>query len=417
MSEQKKKSSYRYPIILLVSVIAGGVLGAILGEKATVVEPIGKLFINMLFTLITPLVFFSIASAISVFKNLKRLGKMLGSVIGVFVGTGAIASIFMLILIQFIQYGKGISIVPSEVAEASALSIGDHIVNMFTVSDFPNLLSRTRMMPLIVFAILFGVATALLGEKGEKVHEGLENISNVIFKMINMLMKVAPIGLAAYFANLTGIYGPKLLGTYARAMALFYPTLFVYFFVFFSLYAFWAAGKNGVKAYFKNIFTPAVNAIGTRSSAANIPINLEACDRIGIPQDVSSVVLPMGATMHMDGSCLSCIFKIVVLSSIFGVPFEGLGTYAFAIFVAVFSATAISAVPGGGAVGEAMIVTMFGFPPEALPIVILLGQLCDPITTMVNSTGDTVASMMVTRLLEGKDWLSRNLSGQQNKNW
>ena len=417
MSEQKKKSSYRYPIILLVSVIAGGVLGAILGEKATVVEPIGKLFINMLFTLITPLVFFSIASAISVFKNLKRLGKMLGSVIGVFVGTGAIASIFMLILIQFIQYGKGISIVPSEVAEASALSIGDHIVNMFTVSDFPNLLSRTRMMPLIVFAILFGVATALLGEKGEKVHEGLENISNVIFKMINMLMKVAPIGLAAYFANLTGIYGPKLLGTYARAMALFYPTLFVYFFVFFSLYAFWAAGKNGVKAYFKNIFTPAVNAIGTRSSAANIPINLEACDRIGIPQDVSSVVLPMGATMHMDGSCLSCIFKIVVLSSIFGVPFEGLGTYAFAIFVAVFSATAISAVPGGGAVGEAMIVTMFGFPPEALPIVILLGQLCDPITTMVNSTGDTVASMMVTRLLEGKDWLSRNLSVQQNKNW
>lgn len=417
MSEQKKKSSYRYPIILLVSVIAGGVLGAILGEKATVVEPIGKLFINMLFTLITPLVFFSIASAISGFKNLKRLGKMLGSVIGVFVGTGAIASIFMLILIQFIQYGKGISIVPSEVAEASALSIGDHIVNMFTVSDFPNLLSRTRMMPLIVFAILFGVATALLGEKGEKVHEGLENISNVIFKMINMLMKVAPIGLAAYFANLTGIYGPKLLGTYARAMALFYPTLFVYFFVFFSLYAFWAAGKNGVKAYFKNIFTPAVNAIGTRSSAANIPINLEACDRIGIPQDVSSVVLPMGATMHMDGSCLSCIFKIVVLSSIFGVPFEGLGTYAFAIFVAVFSATAISAVPGGGAVGEAMIVTMFGFPPEALPIVILLGQLCDPITTMVNSTGDTVASMMVTRLLEGKDWLSRNLSGQQNKNW
>ena len=417
MSEQKKKFSYRYPIILLVSVIAGGVLGAILGEKATVVEPIGKLFINMLFTLITPLVFFSIASAISGFKNLKRLGKMLGSVIGVFVGTGAIASIFMLILIQFIQYGKGISIVPSEVAEASALSIGDHIVNMFTVSDFPNLLSRTRMMPLIVFAILFGVATALLGEKGEKVHEGLENISNVIFKMINMLMKVAPIGLAAYFANLTGIYGPKLLGTYARAMALFYPTLFVYFFVFFSLYAFWAAGKNGVKAYFKNIFTPAVNAIGTRSSAANIPINLEACDRIGIPQDVSSVVLPMGATMHMDGSCLSCIFKIVVLSSIFGVPFEGLGTYAFAIFVAVFSATAISAVPGGGAVGEAMIVTMFGFPPEALPIVILLGQLCDPITTMVNSTGDTVASMMVTRLLEGKDWLSRNLSGQQNKNW
>lgn len=416
-AEKKKKSSYLYPIILLVCVIAGGILGAILGEKATIVKPIGKIFINLLFTLIIPLVFFSIASAISGFKDLHRLGKMLGAVLGVFVATGAVASTFMLILIQFIQYGKGITITPSETAEAATLSIGDHLVNMFTVSDFPDLISRSHMMPMIVFAIMFGVGVALLGEKGERVHQWLEDISNVIFQMIGILMKLAPIGLAAYFADLTGTYGPKLLGTYARAMALFYPTLFVYFFVFFTIYAYIAAGKDGIRAYFKNIFPAAVNAIGTRSSAATIPINLEACDRIGIPQDVSSVVLPMGATMHMDGSCLSCIFKIVVLSSIFGVPFEGIGSYLFAVFVAVFSATAISAVPGGGAVGEAMIVTMFGFPPEALPIVILLGQLCDPITTMVNSTGDTVASMLVTRILEGKDWMSRNLSGMQNKNW
>ena len=417
MSAEKKKSSYRYPIILLVCVIAGGILGAILGEKATVVKPIGKIFINLLFTLIIPLVFFSIASAISGFKDLSRLGKMLGAVVGVFVATGAVASAFMLILIQFIQYGKGISITPSEVVEGSTLSIGDHLVNMFTVSDFPEILSRSHMMPLIVFAIMFGMGVALLGEKGERVHQGLTDISNVIFQMIGMLMKLAPIGLAAYFADLTGTYGPKLLGTYARAMALFYPTLFFYFFVFFSIYAYIAAGKEGIAAYFKNIFPSAVNAIGTRSSAANLPVNVEVCERIGVPQDGASVVLPMGTTMHMDGSCLSCIFKIVVLSAIFGVPFQGLGTYLFAVFVAVFSATAISAVPGGGAVGEAMIVTMFGFPPEALPIVILLGQLCDPITTMVNSTGDTVAAMLVTRILEGKDWMSRNLSGMQNKNW
>ncbi len=419
MSEQKinMKQNYRYPVILLVCVILGGIAGVVLGEKATIVKPIGQIFINLLFTLIIPLVFFSIASAISGFKDLARLGKMLGSVIGVFVFTGAIASIIMLILIQFIPYGQGIVITAAEAGEAAKLSIGDHLVNMFTVSDFPDLISRSHMMPLIVFSILFGVAVAMLGDKGEAVHRGLVNISEVIYQMIGMLMKVAPIGLAAYFANLTGIYGPSLLGTYAKAMALFYPTLFAYFFIFFSLYAYMAAGKEGIKAYFKNIFAPAVNAIGTRSSAATIPVNLEACNRIGVPQDVSSVVLPMGATMHMDGSCLSCIFKITVLSAIFGIPFEGLGTYAFAVLVAVFSATAISAVPGGGAVGEAMIVTMFGFPAEALPIVIMLGQLCDPITTMVNSTGDTVASMMVTRLLEGPGWMSRNLSGLQNKNW
>lgn len=419
MSEQKiqVKANYRFPVILLISVILGGVAGVFLGEKATIFKPLGQIFINLLFTLIIPLVFFSIASAISGFSDLSRLGKMLGSVIGVFVFTGAIASVFMLILIQFIPYGQGLVITTSSTAEAAQLSLGEHLVNMFTVSDFPELLSKSRMMPLIVFAIFFGVAVAMLGEKGKGVHQGLINISEVIFKMIGLLMKAAPIGLAAYFANLTGIYGPSLLGTYAKAMALFYPTLFFYFFIFFAFYAYMAAGKDGIKAFFKNIFPAAVNAIGTRSSAATIPLNLEACNRIGVPQDVSSVVLPMGATMHMDGSCLSCIFKITVLSAIFGIPFEGLGTYAFAVMVAVFSATAISAVPGGGAVGEAMIVTMFGFPPEALPIVIMLGQLCDPITTMVNSTGDSVASMMITRILEGPQWLSRNLSGLQNKNW
>lgn len=294
MSEQKinMKQNYRYPVILLVCVILGGIAGVVLGEKATIVKPIGQIFINLLFTLIIPLVFFSIASAISGFKDLARLGKMLGSVIGVFVFTGAIASIIMLILIQFIPYGQGIVITAAEAGEAAKLSIGDHLVNMFTVSDFPDLISRSHMMPLIVFSILFGVAVAMLGDKGEAVHRGLVNISEVIYQMIGMLMKVAPIGLAAYFANLTGIYGPSLLGTYAKAMALFYPTLFAYFFIFFSLYAYMAAGKEGIKAYFKNIFAPAVNAIGTRSSAATIPVNLEACNRIGVPRTSAAWCCP-----------------------------------------------------------------------------------------------------------------------------
>jgi len=419
MSDSKGiKTSYKFPLILLAGVIIGGVLGLVVNDSvAAFIKPFGKIFINLLFTLLVPLVFFSISSAISGFKDLKRLGKMLGSVIGTFVVTGAIASVFMLILIQFIPYASGIIITEFEAGEGSTLSLGSHIINMFTVSDFPDLISRTHMMPLIVFAVLFGAATALSGGFGEKVHESLTNISAVIFKMIQILMKAAPIGLGAYFCDLTHTYGPMLIGTYAKAMALFYPTLFVYYFIFFSLYAYWAAGKDGIKAYFKNIFAPTLNAIGTRSSAANIPLIIDCCDKIGVPEDVSSVVVPMGATMHMDGSCLSCIFKIVVLSGIFGMPFNSFSQYAFAILVAVFSATAMSSVPGGGAVGEAMIVSMFGFPAEALPIIIMLGQLCDPITTMVNSTGDAVASMCVTRLMEGKDWLNKNLSGKQEKTW
>lgn len=171
--------------------------------------------------------------------------------------------------------------------------------------------------------------------------------------------------------------------------------------------------RRGGKAYFKNILTPALTALGTRSSAAAIPGQMEACDRIGVPREVSSVVIPMGATCHMDGSCMSSIFKITVMCYVFNRPLNGISDIAFAFFVAVCSSVAMSSVPGGGAIAETMIISLFGFLVEGLPICIMLSQLCDAATTLVNSSGDTAASMVVTRLLYGKDWLEQNLSGKQ----
>ena len=413
----KVKSGYRYPLILFSCVLAGGIIGAFVGEKATVVEPIGTLFINLLFTLIVPLVFFSISSSISMFSDMKRLGRMLGNTLGIFVFTGAIASVLMIFVVKIFHVGSGLVIETTEVVEAKSLSLGEHIVNMFTVSDFSGLLSKNNMLPLIVFSILFGLSVSMLGEKGQKVSESLTNLADVCFKMINILMKLAPIGLAAYFANLTGVYGPTLLGTYAKVMAVFYPVAILYFFLFNPLYCYYAGGLDCVKAFFKNFLPPFVTALGTRSSSACIPLQREFCDRVGVPGDVSGVVLPMGATMHMDGACLGVITKIAVACAIFNVPFEGIGMYAFSILLAVASATAVSAVPGGGAVGEALIVSVLGLPAGALPIVMMIGTLIDPIATALNSCGDAVASMMVTRRLEGRDWMQKNLSGMQNRNW
>lgn len=413
----KAKSSYRYPIILFTCVLAGGIIGAIVGEKATIVKPIGTLFINLLFTLIVPLVFFSISSSISAFSDMKRLGRMLGNTLGIFVATGTIASLIMIFVVKIFHVGAGLVIENMEAGTAKALSLGDHIVNMFTVSDFSGLLSKSNMLPLIVFSILFGISVSMLGEKGRKVSESLTNLADVCFKMIGILMKVAPIGLAAYFANLTGVYGPTLLGTYAKVMAVYYPVAILYFFLFNPLYCYYAGGRECVKAFFKNFLPPFITALGTRSSSAAIPMQREFCDRVGVPGDISGVVLPMGATMHMDGACLGVITKIAVACAVFNVPYEGLGMYAFSILLAVAASTAISAVPGGGAVGEALIVSVLGLPAEALPIVMMIGTLIDPIATALNSCGDAIASMMVTRRLEGKDWMKRNLSGMQNQNW
>ena len=233
----------------------------------------------------------------------------------------------------------------------------------------------------------------------------LKNLNEIIMRFVGIIMKLAPIGLGAYFANLIAEYGPQLLGDYGRSMIVYYPLCLLYVLIFYPLYAYFSGGKEGVKRMLKHIFTPAITAFATQSSAATLPVNKEACEKIGVPSDISDIVLPMGCTMHMDGSVLSSITKIVFLFATFNLPFTGIDTYAMSILVAICSAFVLSGAPGGGLVGEVLIVSMFGFPPEAFPLIATLGFLFDPMATALNASGDTIASMIVTRLVEGKNWL------------
>ncbi len=246
MSEKKGfwSSGNAYTLLLIAGIALGAVLGIVLGPKATIFKPIGQLFINMLFTLVVPLVFFSIAGSIAIMSDMKRLGKLLKSTLGIFVFTGVIASVLAIILIKAIDPVQGLVVSELTKTEAAKLSIGTHIVNMFTVSDFHLLLSKSNMLPMIVFAIFFGLCVSLLGEKGLNIARGLNDLAEVIYKMVGVLMKFAPIGLGAYFANLTGIFGPQLLGTYGKAMLWFYPVAIGYFFIFNPIYCYICGGRQ-----------------------------------------------------------------------------------------------------------------------------------------------------------------------------
>lgn len=415
-TQKKKRKPMKQGYKILLGVAIGALIGILFGEKATILKPIGTIYLNLMYCSLIPLVFFSISSSVANLKSPNMLGKMLASVFGVFITTGAIAALIMITLVNVFSYASGIVVDSFEPATASdAFSLSNQLVNMFTVSDFPELLSRSHILPLIVFAIIFGVAATTCGESGRAVAKALNAGSDVAFRIIGMLMKIAPIGLGAYFANLIATYGPKLLGNYLYGIVRYYPTLFLYFIIFYTLYVYWAAGPQGVKLYFKNISTPALVAFGTQSSAATIPVNREACRNIGVPDEVSSVVIPMGATCHMDGSAMSAIFRIVVVAHIFGMPLEGFATWGMVLLVAIFGSVANSAVPGGGGVMAAIIVSVFGFPPEALAVILLLGNLGDPITTMTNAAGDTGAAMMVSRLLYGKDWLTKARAAKETE--
>lgn len=414
----KKKSfwdQYKLPILLLGGIAVGSILGIISPAAGKFVKPVGDIFLNLLFTIVVPLVFVSIASAVGSMMNMKRLGKILGSTILTFLATGAIAGVCVLTWVNIFSPSAGTNIQMGEAEMGEMQSAADMLVNSLTVSDFPDLLSRSNMLPLIVFAIIFGFCVSACGGDESPVGKLLANLNEIVMKFVGLIMVIAPIGLGAYFANLIGEFGPQLLGDYGRSMAVYYPLCLLYVLIFFPLYALFAGGKLGVKRMLKSIFAPAVTAFATQSSVATLPVNKEACEEIGVPKDVSDLVLPLGATAHMDGSVLSSIVKIAFLFGVFGIPFTGVGTYGMAIVVAVLSAFVLSGAPGGGLVGEMLIVSLFGFPAEAFPLIATLGFLFDPAATCLNASGDTIASMLVTRLVEGKEWLDKAAAAKKSR--
>lgn len=398
--------NYAFSMVLIASIAIGAVLGVFLKKDAAVLKPLGDIFLNLLFTTVVPLVFFSISSTIAGMKDVRQLGKILSLMLIIFVLTGIVSSLLMVAGVKLFppSVSSGFTLAP--LAETTRPKTQEQIVKAFTATDFPELISKKNMLALIVFAILVGLATSRAGEKGRRFAELLSSGNEVMLKVIGLIMIYAPIGLGAYFAYLTGVFGPELFGSYVRAMALYYPLSLLYFFAGFSCYAWLAGGLKGVKIFWSNILLPSLTALGTGSSLATIPSNLRAADKIGVPHEVSDVIIPIGATIHMDGSCLAAILKIALLFSFFGMDFSGAGTIATAVGIAILCGVVMSGIPSGGFLGELLIVTLYGFPPAALPIISMVGTLVDPPATMVNAVGDNVASMIVSRMLYGKNWFA-----------
>lgn len=405
MSNNGFLKNYSSAIVLIIAILIGSVLGIVLKERAVVLKPLGDIFLNLLFTIVVPLVFFSISSAVAGMSDMRRLGKIMGCMVVIFVITGIIASVIMLIGVKLYPPAQGVTIALEKPLSLDKIDVPAQIVKAFTVSDFNELLSKKNMLALIVFSLLVGLATSAVGYKGKAFGQFLLSGNAIMTKAIGYVMLYAPIGLGAYFAFLVGTFGTDLLGSYARSLALYYPLALAYFAIFFTLYAWIAAGTKGLKVFWLNALPVSLTAWGTGSSLATLPVNMETAKKMGVPEDIREVVIAVGASMHSDGSCLAAVLKMAVLFGIFGIPFDGFTTLAAVVGVALLCGTVISGIPSGGMLGELLIISMFGFPIEAMPIITMIGTIVDPPATMVNVVGDNVSSMLVARVLNGKDWM------------
>lgn len=400
---KKVWKNYKSSIFLIISIIIGTIIGIIFKEKTNKIKALGDLFINMLTCIVIPIVFLNITISIGKMNKPKRIGKVLITTFIVFLATSIISALLGIIASNITPLITGTKII-SETTTPEKINFLDNFANTLTVSNFNELLSVNNMIALILASIIFGIA--LNKTKETKTLELLESLNNIVQKIVNIIMLYAPIGIGAYFAVLVGNFGGNITSGYIKTFIIYLIVSIFIYFIIYGFYAYIAGGKEGIKRYFKYIITPTITALSTCSSAASIPSNTEAAQNIGVPSDIASAVIPLGTNFHKDGSIIGNAFKIMFLVYLFNLDI----TFTKVLLVALLSTLLITALPiGGGTIAEMFIISILGAPISALPMLTIIATIIDAPATVLNVVGDSASSMLVTYLLEGKNWLNKRI--------
>lgn len=390
--------NYGATLLLLLGLLVGGALGAVLGEKAQVLRAPGMLFLNLVFVLVVPLVFFSVAHSMVTMRQSGVIGKVLGASLGVFLLMSLVAGVFSYGLMAAWNPFDGItaSADASEgIISGDGIDFGDALVSALTVSDFPLLLSREHLLPLIIFAALLGLAVALLEQKAALVERFISEGESVIMKMMELVMKLAPIGIGCYFADTIGTLGGRIVGEYLEIFLAVCAACAVCYLVFNSLYALIARVPLG--KFWKEMLAPSATAVGTCSSAACIPVNMTAARNLGVSDKIADGVIPLGTNLHKDGSVITSVAKVMFALCFFGTAPQGPGTAALVILLAIVESVVVGAIPVGGMTGEILICAVLGLDPSFAAALLIIGTICDIPATLLNATGNIVAPLLVQR--------------------
>lgn len=405
--------NYKSTIILLLSIIIGTIIGLIFKEKACVLSPLGDIFLNLMFVVIVPLIFLTITSSIIKMENPKRLGKIMITILIVFAVMSIIAALIGVVssytikLIDSKDINNLTNLLNQDVVISEEVNILQKTANLLTVNDFYKILSKDNIIAILVFSIIFGFAIRKSKDKGKKVSELILSLNDVVINIVNIIMYYAPIGLGCFIATLIGSYGSVIAIGFLKTFIIYTVVcIFIYIFVY-SAYVILVSGKKGLKAYWKNIIGPSTTALATCSSAATIPINIKYTKEMGVPSDIAETTIPMGTSFHKDGSVVGSAFKIMFLIYLFNKDVNILTI----LGVSLLSTLLITAVPiGGGTISEMFILQILGFPAAALPILSIIATIIDAPATVLNVVGDSCSSLIVARIIDGKNFLKMKKS-------
>ena len=386
--------NYGGTLAMLAGVCAGAATGALWPAAAYFVKPAGDIFLNLLFVLVVPMVFFSISLSFYRMKSKKQVGKVLLRTLCAFLVLwlvcGIISYISTLIANPLGDFKGGVDLALDEAGSPE----GGALAGALSVSDFPLLFSKFHLLPLIIFSALIGLGTAAAGEKGTVFASLLNSGNEVIIKAMGVLMKAAPIGLACYFAPTVAAIGGGLLEGYLRVFIIYCILAAVIILVIFPVIILISRGRGGLKAFVANIIPPTLTALATASSSVAMPGNIEAAQKSGIDENVSQSVVPLATNLLKTGSVALDVLKVVFLMALCGQATVGFGPAAGIIGMAVLSALVSGAVTNGGVTGELLICSMLGVKPEMAGLIMIIGTIADIPATLVNSQGTVVAAAL-----------------------
>ncbi len=377
----------------------GIVLGVIFGEKASIVKPLGTIFLNMIKMIVVPMVFFSITAGVAALSDIKKLRNIGVKVVGLYAITSAISVCIGLIMANVTNPGLGFdmsALASDSVYEAKEMpSVLDTIINAFPSNVFVSF-TQGDMLPIIVFAIFVGVALIMMGERGQKMAEGVQNLADVMYQITAIVMEFSPIGVCALLTDSVGSYGLKVFGPLGKLILTVYASDVILVFLMYvpmvALLARFPVGK-----WFKSIMKVWVVTASTTSSAGTLPVSTQVTNEdFGVSPELSSFSLPLGATINMNGGCIYYAAAIVMTAQIYGMNLTP-GALVNIIISTVLVAMGCPGVPGGAIIMTTILLTNMGLPLEIVGLIAGIFRLIDMANTTFNVTGDIVTTMVVAR--------------------
>lgn len=382
---------------ILIGMVAGLAVGVVMGPSAALLKPIGTLFINAIKMLIVPLVFCSLIVGITSMKDTRKMGRIGAKAIILYLGTTAVAIAIGLGLAAVIQPGAGLNMVANDLDEAgkSAPPLVQTLLAMIPQNPI-NALAAGNILQIIVFAVGLGVSLVLIGDKGEPVVKVFESLAEAMYKLTELVMKLAPYGIFGLMAWVAGTYGLDVLLPLIKVIAAVYIGAIIHVLVFYSGLL-TLLGRLNPMSYLRGITNPAAVAFTTSSSSGTLPATIKASrEELGVSEGVSSFVLPLGATINMDGTALYQGVCALFIAQAFGIDLQT-SDYLTIILTATLASVGTAGVPGAGLIMLSLVLSTVGLPIEGLAIVAGIDRILDMARTTINICGDMMVAVLVAK--------------------